>query len=557
MVRPSIGWMINVMKASHSIVRTIWFCLAILILGYTISLVSGVILGRKTENRLAGVSEKRFPIAQMGEMAVVAYKEQIRVYSDAILIGDVEVLNQADEKAVEVGKNLDMIVRLQSDDDHRRKHVIETQRDLEKFNADAKEIYSQICRNLNAIYDNPDLPKKVEDLAALTKVFQDRLEKIAFGFSEDLRNDLAEVKRINRRQRYIAAILAVISALVGGLGVGFLTVRRIVRPVQELAGVARQIQAGDLHKQAGVRTHDEIGELAVAFNSMTRQLAGSMESLQNEIEERKQIERELQQHKEHLEEMVQERSRELEAAQAQLVKREKLAVLGQLTATVSHELRNPLGVIQTSAFFLQKKLTDLDEKGLKHLNRIDEQVRICDRLVEELLEYTRGRHCEMIETKVNSWILETLGQIPLPEQVIVTQDLAPDLPRVLMDQQKMWRVLINLMNNAILAVTERGRLAGGGEQAGQHQPQIMITTRNHDDHHILIIIEDNGVGMDEATLRQAFEPLFTTRARGTGLGLAIVRKIVEEHGGAVSLESRPNAGTKVEIRLRASLAIAR
>jgi signal transduction histidine kinase len=114
-------------------------------------------------------------------------------------------------------------------------------------------------------------------------------------------------------------------------------------------------------------------------------------------ESRRQAEKELAKYRDHLEVLVKERTRDLEVAQEELIKREKLSVLGQLTATVSHEIRNPLGVIRSSAFYLQRKIGGaVDEKTAKHLNRIEEQVSLCDTIVGDLLEYTRGRSSEAI-----------------------------------------------------------------------------------------------------------------------------------------------------------------
>lgn len=163
-----------------------------------------------------------------------------------------------------------------------------------------------------------------------------------------------------------------------------------------------------------------------------------------------------------------------------------MAVLGQLTATVSHELRNPLGVI--------KQLGDMKQ----------------------------------------------LGGFP------IVNNLASHLPKVSFDQERLRRVMVNLLENARHAAT--ARLRTQADDTSSYQPSVTVGTRQGDQE-VIIEVEDNGIGMDEETAGRAFEPLFTTRARGTGLGLAIVRKIVEEHGGRVSLMSRPNEGTTVTVRL--------
>jgi Na+/proline symporter/signal transduction histidine kinase len=241
-----------------------------------------------------------------------------------------------------------------------------------------------------------------------------------------------------------------------------------------------------------------------------------------------------------LEETIKERTSKLESAQNELIKREKLSVLGRLTAVVSHELRNPLGVIRSSAFYLNRRLSDGDEKMKKHINRIEEQVKICDSIVGDLLEFTRERLSEKEQVEINSWIQNILDQISVPDHVKVINEPSFGLPAVYFDKEKMRRVIVNLVNNALHAVI----LRRDKMKEERYQPQITVSTSNAGDG-VHLEVEDNGIGMDDETMSHAFEPLFTTKAQGTGLGLAIVQKITKEHGGSVLLKSALNQGTKV------------
>jgi signal transduction histidine kinase len=245
-----------------------------------------------------------------------------------------------------------------------------------------------------------------------------------------------------------------------------------------------------------------------------------------------------------LEQKVRERTKDLEAAQEELIKREKLSVLGQLTAIVSHELRNPLGVIRSSTYYLNRKLASTDEKTAKHLARIEQQVAICDSIIGELLEYTRGRRSAVSQGEISRWLGELLDQMPPPDAVTVVRDMAPDLPVVYFDKEKMRRVVINLYENAIQATMARK----ANEEGSSYIPRIKIGA-SREPGGVSIQVRDNGTGMDKETAARAFEPLFTTRARGTGLGLAIVRKIVQEHGGAVALSSALNHGTTITVTI--------
>ena len=252
----------------------------------------------------------------------------------------------------------------------------------------------------------------------------------------------------------------------------------------------------------------------------------------------------LAQHASELEVKVRERTQDLEAAQEELIKRERLSVLGQLTAVVSHELRNPLGVIGFSAYYLTRNVKEQDEKVRKHLNRIGEQVGHCDLIIDELLDYTRGTQSSLVRGEINPWLATVLDQITTPQGITVKRKLAAGLPPIKFDGEKLRRVIINLVENAFQAVQARS----AKEKSGSYRPLVRVSTSMRDSA-IYIELEDNGIGMAPEHAAKAFEPLFTTRSHGTGLGLAVVKKIVNEHRGQVSLSSRPNHGTTVTVSL--------
>ena len=287
--------------------------------------------------------------------------------------------------------------------------------------------------------------------------------------------------------------------------------------------------------------------MTISFPSEAEKFRSVLVSIMD-ITERKRAEEALKDYSERLEEMVKERTHELEAAHEEIVKREKLSVLGRMTAMVSHELRNPLGVIHSSAYYLKSKLGGADEKILKHLQRIDQQVGHCDSIVDELLEYTRSRSSVMDKGDMTPWIEEVLDQMTIPDQVSLVRKLSPDLPIVRFDGEKLRRVVINLVDNALQAVMERQERKRMKDKDDPYQPQVKVSASVVEDG-VCIEMEDNGIGMDEETVNQAFEALFTTKARGTGLGLAIVKKIIEEHGGSVTLKSEPDRGTKVFVKI--------
>jgi len=311
-----------------------------------------------------------------------------------------------------------------------------------------------------------------------------------------------------------------------------------------LAGSIGTAAAHRALTQAAIFTASEARDLSEVYAEILADLKLTPRDLERKIDYYQEREALLTDYASELEEKVRERTHDLETVQQELIKNERLSMLGQLTAMVSHELRNPLGVIRTSAFYLMKKVDISDEKVLKHLQRIELQVGLCNSIIGELLEYTRGKRSAAVKGEINPWLEETLDQITVTDQVSLVRRLAPVLPAVHFDRDKMRRVLINLVENAIQAVMERQVAAN--EEKRLYRPEIIVNTARAENG-VRIDVEDNGIGMDLRTSERAFEPLFTTRARGTGLGLAIVRKIIDEHGGSVSLRSRPDSGTTVTL----------
>jgi Na+/proline symporter/signal transduction histidine kinase len=311
-----------------------------------------------------------------------------------------------------------------------------------------------------------------------------------------------------------------------------------------LAGSLGAAEAHKVLRHARLFSAAEARELSEMYAEILASLRVTPEEVERKIDYYQEREALLTHHAAELEQKVRERTSDLQAAQVELIKREKLSVLGQLTAIVSHELRNPLGVIRSSAYFLSRRSGDSDEKTKKHLDRIEQQVSLCDSIIGELLEYTRGRRSSAVYGEINPWLEEVLDQIGTGDSINLRRELPPVLPSVQFDPEKMRRVIINLVENAIQAVTERQTTEQ--EQGRAYVPQVTVAT-SVAGKGVRIEIADNGSGMEAQTAERAFEPLFTTRARGTGLGLAIVKKIIDEHGGSVSLKSELRVGTTVTV----------
>jgi len=241
-----------------------------------------------------------------------------------------------------------------------------------------------------------------------------------------------------------------------------------------------------------------------------------------DITERKQAEEALKEYSERLEEMVEERTKELRDAQEELVRKEKLAVLGQLAGGVGHELRNPLGVISNAVYYLQIILPDADEATKEYLEMISSEVHRSEKIVSDLLDFSRSKPADREEIAVSDLVAQLLERQPPPEDVKVTTRIASDLPLVFVDPRQIGQVLVNLVTNAYEAMPEGGRLT--------------IKAEGEKDR-VYLSITDTGCGIPQENMERLFEPLFTTKARGIGLGLAVSKNLVEANGGSIEVKS--------------------
>ena len=218
---------------------------------------------------------------------------------------------------------------------------------------------------------------------------------------------------------------------------------------------------------------------------------------------------------------------------------ERLAHLGTMVATVSHEIKSPLGIVRSTAEILEKRIQKV-APGNEHLARIivDETMRL-NRIVVEFLDFARPQKMHMESGNVNEIaekVLAFLAPMIREQHVELIADLAADLPATEIDRDQFYRALLNILLNAIQAMESEGVLQ-------------VSTRRLESGRQIEIVIRDNGVGIAEEKISQIFKPFFTDKSKGTGLGLAISKNIIESHGGSIDVESRPREGTTFTIHL--------
>ncbi len=226
---------------------------------------------------------------------------------------------------------------------------------------------------------------------------------------------------------------------------------------------------------------------------------------------------------------------EIESLREQVRRKDRLAALGEMAATVAHEIRNPLGGIQGFAHLLLRDMDGSDPKA-RLVDNIVMGAKSLDRVVTELLEYTRPVELNLRAVQLAELVDSAIAYIDLDGRAVAIENEIGSDAAAELDPEKIRQVLINMLLNAVQSIETAGK--------------VRIKSELRGDQHI-IAISDSGCGIDPAQLDSVFMPFFTTKEKGTGLGLAAAAKIVEGHGGRITVESEPAKGSTFFIHLPA------
>ncbi len=296
--------------------------------------------------------------------------------------------------------------------------------------------------------------------------------------------------------------------------------RRLSRRISLFAEAAHSVADGKLDQEIRVRGGDEIGDLASAFNLMLGRL------------------------------------RQMRELEEELRRKDRLAALGELSAGIAHEVRNPLGIIKNSAQILQDRLKSKELKSKELTNFIIEETDRLNKVVTNFLDFARPQEPDLEKGDIIPVLDKVLGLLESQTSggsIKVVRKYEKGMPSALVDEDLLSQVFFNLIANALQAMPEGGTLTVATQlkvesrkfKAEEENP---LTETNF----LEISFADTGCGIPEEKLSKIFNPFFSLREGGTGLGLSIVHKIIESHGGEISVESRVGKGTTFFLRLPAS-----
>ena len=259
------------------------------------------------------------------------------------------------------------------------------------------------------------------------------------------------------------------------------------------------------------------------------------QELRNELEARQQAETEIRKYSKNLEDIVIDRTKEIQNMQEELIRSEKLVVLGQLSGGIAHELRNPLSSIKNVSYFLNMVLEDQSPKIKEMLEILSREIKNSEGIIDSLLTFARTKTPLRRKISIETIIDDAISRLPIPVEIEVNKEIPSDIPKLFIDPDQLVHVFVNLIKNAIQAIS------GPGE--------ILLQVNNINNEWVEISICDTGRGMSTDERTNLFQSISSKKMGGTGLGLVLSKTLVEGHGGTITVGSSVDTGSKFIVKL--------
>jgi signal transduction histidine kinase len=466
----------------------------------------------------------------------------------AITVDEVEaLLDQNHRLTAEIEDEFDALERLM-DVPEQRQAVVESRVAFDQFKS-AIEITA--AAKLDNLRTGSAPPMGGHGRAARAQLDQLLHSIVAFS-QDDMQRAKAAALTTGERATKTVVYGSVITRILGLALVLWIVLTQIVRPMNRMSGLMARLAGGDLDVPVeGAERRDEVGTLARAlqvFKDNAIKLQAAYAQLARAKEEAESANCATQAANATLESRVAERTAALNTAQEELLRTERLSVLGRVTATVAHDLRNPLSTIRNTLYSTRQLPAAQDAALERPLTRMQKAVDRCDRIIEELLDYARPPEPIKVNAAFDTWLDDALRAQADLSGVAVVREFGAGGAIVKFDQERFRYVIGNLIENAAQALTD--------SDAATAARRITVRTRIVADR-VELVVADNGPGIAADILPKVFEPLFSTKTFGTGLGLPAVKQIVEQHGGTVAIDSDIGAGTQVRINLPCTVPAAR